>query len=328
MRHAIIMAAGKGTRMHSSLPKVMHRIVEKPMIGHLIDTLKTLDVDKIVSIVGYGHEIITRAYEGQCEFALQEPQLGTGHAVMQAKCLEGLEGQTLVINGDCPCIKKETFDRMFQELDKGAAMVVLSTRLDDPKAYGRVIFNNEGIIERIVEFKDCNEDQKQVEYINTGIYAFDNKVLFDCLPLLTNDNQQQEYYITDLVEIISKKGLQVRALVTEDTDEVQGINDKVELAYANRYMQKRINEEWMRKGVNIVDPSNTYIGADVTFDEDVVVYPDVYIYGDSHIGKGCVIRPNSYLDNVTLRDGCVVDASRITNLTIDSNSIIGPFEKL
>ncbi|MDY5996918.1 MAG: sugar phosphate nucleotidyltransferase [Erysipelotrichaceae bacterium] len=305
MRYAIIMAAGKGTRMHSTLPKVMHKVCDKPMIEHLVDTLSHADVQRVVSIVGYGHEVIEDYMKGKCEFALQMPQLGTGHAVMQAKQLEGLKGKTLVVNSDCPCIKEETFERMFDALDD-AKMVVLCAKLDDPKAYGRVVTNDDGTIEKIVEFKDCNEQQKKIKYINTGIYAFDNEVLFENLKELKNDNNQHEYYITDLVEIIRNKGHKVKAIVADDNDEVQGINDKVELAKANEYLQREINTKWMKLGVNIVDPKCTYISSDVEIGEDVVIYPNVIISGKSKIGNSVIIKANSIIENSTIEDGQIV----------------------
>lgn len=235
MKYAVIMAAGKGTRMQSSLPKVMHEVCGKTMIERLVETLNEAHADRVVSVVGYGHELVEKAMEGKCEFALQEPQLGTGHAVMMAKQLDGLEGDTLVVNGDCPCIKKETFEMLYDALND-AEMVVLTVKLEDAKSYGRIVKDENGNIEKIVEFRDCNEEQKLINEINTGIYAFKNTVLFENLRELKNNNNQKEYYITDLVEILKNKNYRVKALVAKDPKEVQGINDQNELAEANRYM--------------------------------------------------------------------------------------------
>ncbi|MCI5773406.1 MAG: NTP transferase domain-containing protein [Erysipelotrichaceae bacterium] len=327
MKYAIVMAAGKGTRMQSTLPKVMHKVCDKPMIAHLIDNLKQSDVEEIVTIVGYGHEVIEDAMAGQCTFALQQPQLGTGHAVMQAKSLSTKKGKTLVVNGDCPCMKSATFERMFAALDD-AKMVVLGAKLEDPKAYGRVVTNEDGMIEKIVEFKDCTEEQKQINVINTGIYAFDNEVLFANLPKLTNENQQKEYYITDLVEILCKQGYPVKAIIAEDNQEVQGINDKKELAEANKYMQLEINAQWMEKGVNIIDPNNTYIGPDVTFAQNVVIYPNVFITGQTVVGADTTIMPNTYIQDAKIGNNCWVDTSRIIDTEIKDGSKIGPFQTL
>ena len=327
MKYAIVMAAGKGTRMQSSLPKVMHKVCEKPMIAHLLDNLKRSDVEEIVTIVGYGHEVIEKAMAGQCTFALQQPQLGTGHAVMQAKSLSGKKGKTLVVNGDCPCMKNATFDKMFAALDD-AKMVVLGAELDDPKAYGRLVMNDDGMIEKIVEFKDCTEEQKKINVINTGIYAFDNEILFENLPKLTNDNQQHEYYITDLVEILCKQGYPVKAIIADDNQEVQGINDKVELAQANKYMQLSINEQLMKQGVNIVDPQNAYIGPDVNIAENVAIYPNVFISGHTTIGADTTIMPNSFIDKAQIGKNCWVEASRIVETQIADGSVIGPFQTL
>lgn len=327
MKYAIIMAAGKGTRMQSTLPKVMHKVCDKPMIAHLLDNLKKCDVDDVVAIVGYGHELIEEAMKGKCEFALQEPQLGTGHAVMQASMLKGKKGKTLVINGDCPCIKSSTFDKLFDALED-ASMVVLGAKPEDTRSYGRLIINEDGMLEKIVEFKDCNEEEKKVDVINTGIYAFDNELLFENLLKITNNNKQNEYYITDLVEIFAKQGYPVKAVIAEDEKEVAGINDKIELAQANKYMQSTINYEWMRRGVDIIDPDTAYISPDVVIEENVVIYPNVFISGNTLIKDGTTIMPNTFISNSIIGKNCCIDASRVLGTEILDGSHIGPFQIL
>lgn len=327
MKSAILMAAGKGTRMQSDLPKVMHKVCQKTMVEHLIDTVKLAGAEKVVTVVGYGHEVIEKAMEGKTEFALQEPQLGTGHAVMQAKQCEDVQGETLVVNGDCPCLTADTFKELYKEV-KDAKMVVLTAILEDPSAYGRIIRDENGFIQRIIEFKDCTEEEKKINEINTGIYAFDNETLFSNLKDIQNNNAQSEYYITDLVEILNKKGLKVKAVITKDNEEVAGVNDKVELARANQEMQKRINREWMKKGVTMINPDATYIGADVKLDAEVVLYPNVYLEGTTIVQRGTTILPQSFLVNAIIGKDCVIDSSRITDSEVKDNCTIGPFAHL
>ena len=237
-KNAIIMAAGKGTRMKSELPKVLHTLLGRTMIERDLENLQKAGAERIVAIVGYKHELVEEVLDGKCETAVQEPQLGTGHAVMQARQLENEDGLTLVANGDCPCVKPETYAALYDAC-KDADMVILTVEPEDAAAYGRVIRNNDGTVEKIVEFKDCSEEEKAVKEVNTGIYCFNNKALFEGLKLLKNDNAQQEYYITDLVEILKGQGKTVKAVKTDDESEVQGINDLQELARAEEYLQQQ-----------------------------------------------------------------------------------------
>lgn len=240
MKRAIILAAGKGTRMKSELPKVLHKVNGLSMIGHILETLREVNVDEVVAVVGYKHELVEEEIGDKCECVVQEPQLGTGHAVMQAQQFAGKEGITLVANGDCPCITKETYASMYEACED-ADMVILTTKLDDAKSYGRVVRNEEGIVEKIVEYKDASEEERQIKEINTGIYAFNNEALFNGLNKLTNDNAQNEYYITDMVEILKKEGKIIKAVLVEDSEEVQGINDIDELKQAEEYLKRRDN---------------------------------------------------------------------------------------
>lgn len=323
MKNAIILGAGKGTRMHSDTPKVLHEVCGMPMVSLIIKSLKDASVDDIVTIVGYGHELVEEKLKGQCEFALQEPQLGTGHAVMQASSiLEGKKGKTVVANGDCPCIQTETFNKLF---DTDADMAVLTVTLKDAKSYGRVIRNESNEIEKIVEAKDCSPEEKEVKEINTGIYMFDNELLFSYLKEVKNDNAQHEYYITDLVEIFKSHGKKVVAVSASNEEEVQGVNDNLELAHANKYMRNVINEKWMKEGVTLVDPDSTYIGPEVTFGHDVTVYPNTYFYGVTSIGNHTTITPGTYLVNATIGSNCIIDSSEITDSVVKDDCQIGPY---
>lgn len=324
MKYAVIMAAGKGTRMNSSLPKVMHKICQTPMIEHILDSVKEAGAQRVISVVGYGHEIIENYLKDKCEYALQEVQLGTGHAIMQAKQLEGLKGKTLVVNGDTPCLKSETLEKIYSELD-GCAMVILSAKLDDAKSYGRIVKNSEGYLEKIVEYKDASEDEKLIKEINTGIYGFDNEILFEVVKELKNDNAQKEYYITDLAAILISKGYKVKTILAKNNEEVAGINDRVELEKANKYMQKEINEKHMKNGVTIIDSNVTYIDKNAIIEKDVIIYPNVYIQGKSIIKENSVILPQSMIVNGKVGKDCVIDSSHIIDSEVKDKCTIGPY---
>lgn len=323
MKNAIILGAGKGTRMHSDLPKVLHEVCGVPMVSLIIKNLKEIDVQNVVTIVGYGKDLVEEKLKGECEFAVQEPQLGTGHAVKQAKeLLKNKQGKTVVVNGDAPCIQPETLNRLFET---DADMAVLTVTLKDAKSYGRVIRNSQNEVKKIVEAKDCTQEEKEVKEINTGIYMFDNELLFTYIDELNDNNAQHEYYITDLVEIFKNHGKKVVAVEASNEEEVQGVNDNVELAHANKYMRQVINEKWMRQGVTFVNPDTTYVGPDVTFGHDVTIYPNTYFYGKTTIGDYTVVTPGTYLNNATIGSHCLIDASEITDSIVKDECQIGPY---
>lgn len=324
MKNAIVLAAGKGTRMHSNLPKVLHEVCGMPMVEFIIRQIKKAGADRIVTVTGYQHELVEKTLKGQCEFALQEPLLGTGHAVQQATQLEGEDGVTIVANGDVPCVRVETYAQLF-EAGETADMVVLTMQCDDPKSYGRIVRDANGEVEKIVEFKDCTEEEKLIKEVNTGMYAFQNQKLFTYLKELKNDNAQGEYYITDLIEIMRNAGCRVKALMIKDLSETQGTNDPVELAIVNKTMQRRINTEWMKKGVTFIDPENSYVGVDVSFGRDVVIYPNTFLYGKTVIKDEATILPNSTLYDTVVEEGAIVDASKLIDCTVSKNEQIGPY---
>lgn len=327
MKNAIVMAAGKGTRMHSDAPKVLHQVCGMPMAELIVHSLKKAGAQRIVTIVGYGHEQVEKALEGQCEFALQQPQLGTGHAVMQARQLEHETGTTVVANGDVPGMRPETYERLFEAVEH-ADMAVLTVSLEDPSAYGRVVVGNDGGVERIVEFKDCNEQQKSIHEINTGIYAFRNEKLFECLKELKNENAQKEYYITDLVAIFRSHGYTVTAVEAEDPEEVQGVNDNYELAQAEHRMRMRINTAWMKAGVTMIQPESICIGPEVTIGHDVILHQGVSIYGNSSIGDGTKVMPGSWIHDAAVGRNVTVWSSVIDGQDIKDDQVIGPFAQL
>ena len=323
MKSAIILAAGKGTRMNSDIPKVMHKVCDQEMLSHIVNNCKKANVQRVVTVVGYGKDLIMDTMKDRCEYAHQDVQLGTGHAVMMADTLSKEQGYTLVINGDCPCIQTETFEELLKACE-GVEMVVLTAIVDDARTYGRVIRNEDQSVNRIVEYKDCNEQEKLVKEINTGIYCFNNQTLFDNLKNIQSNNAQNEFYITDLVEIINGKNLKVDALVAKCNEEVAGVNDRYELSLANSWLQMKINKNHMINGVTIMDPHNTYIGTDVTFGKDVIVYPNSHFIGNTHVGDNSTILANSYISNSKIGCSTTIDSSRITDSVVGDEVSVGP----
>lgn len=323
MKSAIILAAGKGTRMNSNLPKTMHKVCDKPMVEHIVDNLKSIDVEKIVTVVGYKHEVLRDYLKDKTEYALQEEQLGSGHAVMQVQQLKDCDGITLVANGDCPLITKETYQALYDTL-QGNSMVVLTALLDDAKSYGRIITDSDEFIQRIVEHKDASAEERLVKEINVGIYAFDNKVLYENLNKLDSNNSQNEYYITDLVEILNKQGLKVKALRIADPMEASGINDRIELTEASMWLQNKINTKHQQQGVTLIDPSQTHIGVDVEIGLDTIIYPNTFLRGKTKIGENCTIT-SSIIDNSSVKNNTSIVYSQIVNSEIGSNVTVGPY---
>ena len=324
MRSAIVLAAGKGTRMKSSLVKPMHKVLDKPMVEHIVNNLKKVNAERIVVVVGYDAEAVTAYMNGQCEFATQLEVNGSGSAVRYASQLSGIGGTTLVVNGDCPLIQPETFEMMYQEAEK-SDLVVLSAVLENGQRYGRIIRDENGDFLKITEFKDCSEEEVKVTEINSGIYAFDNQLLFDYLPLLKNDNAQKEYYITDLIEIFKNKGHKVVAKPIQDPKEASGINDRYELYEAQKWLQRKINYQWMRNGVTIIDPESTYISDDAEIGEDTIIYPNTFIYGKTKIGKNNLITGSNRIVNSIIQDNNRIDHLQLIDSEVGSNNEIGPY---
>lgn len=326
MRNAIVLAAGKGTRMHSENNKVMHPLIDRPILQYVLEALKEAGAQRIVVITGYQAKSIQDAYPG-LEFALQEPQLGTGHAVMQAKALENEEGATLVINGDGPCIQPETLKKLY-EANEGASLTLLSSILEDGGSYGRIIRDENQDVQAIVEARDCTDEQKAVREVNAGIYCFDNQDLFAGLKKLTTNNAQNEYYLTDLVRILREEGKIVRALPVENPDEVQGVNDPIELYSALQWLQDKYNKNWMKQGVQIVDPARTLIGKDAKIGHDVIIWPDTEILNDSVIEDFAEILPGSYIKNAHIGKHAKVQMSVIEDADVkDGETVTGSVKK-
>ncbi|ASS89718.1 MAG: bifunctional UDP-N-acetylglucosamine diphosphorylase/glucosamine-1-phosphate N-acetyltransferase GlmU [Bacillaceae bacterium] len=324
---AVILAAGQGTRMKSKLYKVLHPVCGKPMVQHVIDNVSKLQVDEIITVVGHGAEKVKSELGEQTLYVLQEQQLGTAHAVLQAaQYLEGKEGTTIVVCGDTPLITSETFEKLLKHhLETKAKATILTAEADDPTGYGRVIRNEEGLVEKIVEHKDATESERLVTEINTGTYCFDNASLFEALKHVNNDNAQGEYYLPDVIEILKEKGEIISAFQTDSFEETLGVNDRIALSQAELIMKRRINQKHMKNGVTIVDPDNTYISVDAEIGQDTVIYPGTVIIGKTVIGEECEIGPNSEIKDCQIGHNTNIRHSVVHDSQIGNQVNIGPF---
>jgi bifunctional UDP-N-acetylglucosamine pyrophosphorylase/glucosamine-1-phosphate N-acetyltransferase len=326
-RFAVILAAGQGTRMKSKLYKVLHPVCGKPMVQHVVDQISNLHIQKTVTVIGHGAEKVKLELGDQTEFALQAEQLGTAHAVMQTEdILRDKAGVTIVVCGDTPLIRAETMEALFHHHEKLAAKAtILTAKINDPTGYGRIIRNENGFVEKIVEHKDATDAEREINEINTGTYCFDNQALFSALKSVSNDNVQGEYYLPDVIEIIKKQGEVVTAFQTDNFEETLGVNDRIALAEAEQIMRNRINQYHMRNGVTIVDPHNTYIESDIQIGQDTVIYPGSMVKGKTIIGADCQIGPNTEINSCEIGDETVICQSVAEKSKIGSHVNIGPF---
>jgi bifunctional UDP-N-acetylglucosamine pyrophosphorylase / glucosamine-1-phosphate N-acetyltransferase len=326
-RYAVILAAGQGTRMKSKLYKVLHPVCGKPMVQHVVEQISSLQMKQMVAVVGHGAEKVQEQLGDHIQYVLQEEQLGTAHAVMQAEeVLANEEGVTLVVCGDTPLITSETMDKLIAEHESlGAKATILTAKPEDPTGYGRIIRNSEGTVERNVEHKDATEEERKVTEINTGTYCFDNKALFDALKKVNNDNVQGEYYLPDVIEILKDAGEVVAAYQTPDFNETLGVNDRVALSKAESFMKKRINERHMRNGVTLIDPEQTYISDDAEIGSDTVIYPGTVILGNTKIGEENIIGPQSEIKDSVVGNGNMIRQSVIHDSEVGNETAIGPF---
>ena len=298
---ALVLAAGKGTRMKSEKSKLVHKIYGKELVKRVVETAKKAGVDDVVAVVGYKKEQVEEVLKDTVNYVYQEEMLGTGHAVMQAEdYLKNKTGKILVLNGDVPIIRKETLKELIDKSTKNKEYATILTAIyNNPTGYGRIVRDIGGNVKEIVEEKDLADEQKQIKEINAGVYCFDIQELLKALHQIKPNNSQNEYYITDVIKIMNEKELKTGAVIVEDNTEILGVNDKMQLELLTKVLKLRINQEHMRNGVTIEDIDNTYIYDDVEIGTDTVIHPNTTIKNDVVIGKDCEIGPNSYI-----REGC------------------------
>ena len=328
MNTAIILAAGKGTRMKTDMPKCAFPLLKKPMIEYIIESLEKIKIDRIICVVGHKKEILMDILKDRVEYAYQEEQLGTGHAVMCASDYVLGSGYTIILPGDTPLIDEDILNQLINtHLDNKNDFTIGTITLDNPFGFGRIIRNNNGNICKIIEEKDANQEEKLVKEINTGLFCIDNSLLKEALPQITNNNAKGEYYLTDIVEILSNKA-KIGSFSIKDTYKLNGINDLYTLSCVERDFKNAILKKHMLNGVNIINPDTVTIGSDVTIEEGTTIYPGTIIMGKTHIGKNCVVGPNSDLFNATLKDGAKLIHSLCYDSTLNENSSVGPFSHL
>ena len=325
--YAIILAAGKGTRMKSDLPKVLHKVAGISMLEHVFRSVNAINPEKTVTVIGHKAELVEQVLAGQTEFVRQTEQLGTGHAVMMAEpVLENLTGQTLVIAGDTPLITGESLKNLIDfHINHKNVATILTAEADDPFGYGRIVRNQHGEVLKIVEQKDASDFEQQIKEINTGTYVFDNARLFEALKNINTNNAQGEYYITDAIGIFRENGEKVGAYTLKDFDESLGVNDRVALATAESVMRRRINQQHMVNGVSFVNPDATYIDVDVEIAPEVQVVANVTLKGQTKIGVETILTNGTYIVDSVIGERTVITSSMIEESSVADGVTVGPY---
>ena len=326
---AIILAAGQGTRMKSKLPKVLHKVLGKPMVQWVIDCLTAAGVTDKITVLGHGAEQVATVVAEQTSIVYQTEQLGTGHAVMQGVKALGTENDcVIVICGDTPLLQADTIKALLAKHSAEKNMVtVLTAQASDPTGYGRIVRNG-AQIEAIVEQKDATEEEKTITEINTGTYCFNQQFLLQYLPTLTTNNAQKEYYLTDLIKIANQNQFPVGGYQLDDFSESLGVNNRVQLAQAEQVLRQRKCNEVMLAGVTLIDPASTYIGADVVIGNDTIIYPNVVLEGATVIGSDNVIGMNCRFVDSIIGDNNDIQSTTIVESTVGNGCKIGPMAYL
>lgn len=327
---AILLAAGQGTRMKSSMPKVLHSVAGKPMIYHALQAIQQSTTEKPVVVVGHGADVVTKYLSDSAQTVLQEPQLGTGHAVMKAESL--LKGKTdlvVVCYADMPLLRGETLQQLVETQKNNSGPISMLTVIsNDPRGFGRIIRKSDGTVEAIVEEYVATEEQKKIKELNVGGYCFDANWLWDALKRIPKNEKKGEYYLTDTIELASKENLPVLATVMDDEQETIGVNTRIHLAEVETALRKRINELHMLNGVTFIDPASTYIDLDVKIGKDTILMPNTYLHGKTEIGESNIIGPNSIIRDTKIGNGCKVLASVLEGATLENDVDMGPFARL
>jgi bifunctional UDP-N-acetylglucosamine pyrophosphorylase / glucosamine-1-phosphate N-acetyltransferase len=338
---ALVLAAGEGTRMRSSLPKPLHSLCGRPMLLHVIDSLRDLPVDRVVVVVGYGAEMVTKVVQERAtparpvEFVDQRVQRGTGDAA--AVGLTGLpeiagdldDADVVILPGDTPLLRPETINRLVRtHRASEAAATVLTARLPDPSGYGRIVRDKDGNIARVVEDTDVSDRERRIDEVSTSIYCFRRGVLAPALRRLSPDNAQGQYYLTDVLAVLHDAGYRVVSVVAADPTEVLGVNDQAQLAAAEAELRQRVNQEWMRRGVAMVDPHRTYLDVTVTLAEEVTLLPGVQLCGATSIGAGASVGPDTRLVDCVVGADAVVASTAGQRAEVGVGAQVGPYAVL
>lgn len=327
---AVLLAAGQGTRMKSSLPKVLHPVTGKPMIWHALQSIQQATTEMPVVVVGHGADEVTKYLGASAQTVLQEPQLGTGHAVMQAESfLKGNTDLVIVCYADMPLLRGETLKKLVEtQKQNDGPMTLLTVIADDPRGFGRIIRKADGSVEAIVEEYVATPEQAKIKELNVGGYCFDANWLWNALHHIPKNPKKGEYYLTDTVELATQAGLSVQPMVMDDLEEIIGVNTRIHLSEVEVAMRRRINYEHMLNGVTMIDPASTYIEAGVTIGRDTTLMPNTYLHGQTEIGEGNIIGPNSIIRDSKIGKRCKVLASVMEGATLEDDVDMGPFARL
>lgn len=322
----LILAAGKGTRMKSDMPKVIHKVNGIPMITKIIDTLSGLNPEENILILGHKKEEVLKVVGENCDYVLQTEQLGTGHAVIQAKeKLEGYDGDVMILCGDTPLLRESTLKSLYEyHKESGAVTTILTSIYENPFGYGRIV-KEDGLVKAIVEEKEASEEIKKIKEVNAGVYCFNSKEIFKALDKIDNNNEKGEYYLTDVIGIQVSENKKVQSFILEDKMEILGVNSKVELAQAGKVLRDRKNRELMEEGVILIDPETTYVEESVKVGRDTVLYPGVVLQGKTVIGENCEIIGNSRIIDSVLGNNIRVESSVIEESILEDGVTMGPF---
>ncbi|MGO9566773.1 MAG: bifunctional UDP-N-acetylglucosamine diphosphorylase/glucosamine-1-phosphate N-acetyltransferase GlmU [Desulfomonilaceae bacterium] len=329
---ALILAAGKGTRMKSGVPKVLHPVAGRPMISYVVDAVRSSGFSYIVIVVGHeSAEVKKVVQEPGIEFALQEPQLGTGHAVASARDLfRGFSCDILILCGDIPLLQSRTIKEFIRfHQDNGSRLTVMTTYPESPTGYGRIIRSEGGIVTGIVEEREASDGEKAIREINTGVFLANGNLLYSLVDKIGADNSQGEYYLTDIVSEAAKASIPVHAFVLPHAQEATGINARSDLARVSAIVWNRLREELMDSGVTLLDPSSVYVDWQTRIEADTVIHPGVTISGRTEIGKGCAIESGVYIMDSKLGDGVrILQGSRLDRARVDAGTTVGPMANL
>ncbi|MCG2676515.1 bifunctional UDP-N-acetylglucosamine diphosphorylase/glucosamine-1-phosphate N-acetyltransferase GlmU [bacterium] len=327
---AIILAAGEGTRMKSGLPKVLHQVCGKPMIEYVIDRLEELNIDKKIVIIGYKGNLVKETLGKKVDYIWQKEQLGTGHALAQCReILAKFKGDLLVLSGDTPLLTTQTLKRLIEvQREKNALATILTAILKPPTGYGRVVRHGDGTIRKIVEEEDATIIELANEEVNAGTYCFKKEAIFQALEKIRPENVQEEYYLTDAIEVLTRKGHRVEACTTDEADEIIGINSRKDLSLATKIMREHILDRLMLNGVTIIDPLTTTIDREVEIGRDTIIYPFTIVEGKTKIGQDCIIGPAIQIKDSKIAHKVEIKNSSVQNSIIESEARIGPYAHL
>ena len=326
MRRALILAAGKGTRMKTEIPKCGYPILNKAMILYQIEALERANVDQVIVVVGYKAKYIEEILGSRVLYVKQNEMLGTAHAALQAKSiLENVNGETLILPGDMPLIHAPLIDKLFRgHREMGNDLTVVSMYQDNPKGYGRIIYDEYGNVSNIIEDRDCNDDQKKIKEVNSGTYVVNNLKFFNNLSKIKMNSRSGEYYLTDIVKIL-KKEHKVSVFKARNNIEFMGVNTLHQISLAEKYLRRLINRSMMESGVSMVNPDTITIGHDVIIEEGVQILPNTTISGNTHIKKNSIIGPNTELNDAVIEENVIVRHSLVYDSYIGKYAKIGPF---